>query len=185
MNNVDWFELLSLDNMVVAYRDLFSKDGEPINKQYNMYAELIYGKFFRLLNEAIHSRFGNILWKMNFETTWSFRCYKTLTSDVACISVIYDVDDCGVSDYDPLIKFIIHLDEGKLNNAYLSVISEKLLIKLGDCLEKTFEKWSASMAKYYQDLQGRFQECLSGMDLDAPMDNPERFFLTHETIELK
>jgi hypothetical protein len=51
-------------------------------------------------------------------------------------------------------------------------------------MEKTFEKWSASMAKYYQDLQGRFQECLSGMDLDAPMDNPENFFLTHETIEL-
>lgn len=184
MNDLDWFESLPLDDMVVVYGALVYEEGNPIHEQYNLYAEQIYGRFFEMLNESIRNKFRNIFQEMNLETTWRFTYDRELTSKTASMAVIYSMNENGTSDYDPLIEFIIPLDENRLNSVYLAIVFKKLAKNLEECLQRTFTNWSAAMANYYLGLHGRFQECLAGKDFDAPTDDPERFFLTHQMVIL-
>lgn len=184
MDDLSRFGQLPLESMIITYNSFSKKAGSPIDNNYELYAERIYERFFSTLNEAIRNKFQFVFEEMNLETIWFFRFEKDLTSKNASIALIYDMDDCGKSDYEPLVEFFFTLNQGKLNNAYLTVVFERISEILEERLSETFDCWSLAMAKYYQSLIGHFQECLKGEDFSSPMDNPEQFFLTHTKIVL-
>lgn len=184
MEDLSWFEQLPLENMVLAYKSSFKKIGSPFDKDYEIYAERIYERFFSTLSEAIRNKFQSVFLEMNLETSWFFKFDRDLKSKTASIALIYDMDDYGKSEFDPLIEFFITLDAGCLNNAHLTVLFERISESLEEHLTKVFDNWSSAMAGYYQSLIGHFQESLKGKDFDSPVDNPEKFFLTHTKIIL-
>lgn len=143
-----------------------------------------YVDWLELLNAAVQSRFCNVFRIMNLETTWSYEDDRDSEGKMACIAIVYDMNESGTSDYEPLIKFIIPLGRDKLNEVYLAVVFERLSRELKECLEKAFENWSIAMAEYYRNLHGHFQEFLAEEDPGTPMDDPENYFLTHEVITL-
>ena len=53
--------------------------------------------------------------------------------------------------------------------------------RLEDCLKKTYGDWMIAMHKYHWHLFGHFGEYIIA---ESPMDEPEEYFLTHETVIL-
>jgi hypothetical protein len=105
-----------------------------------------YVDWLELLNTAVQSRFRNVFRIMNLETTWSYEDDRDSEGKMAYIAIIYDMNENGASDYEPLIKFVIPLDRDKLSNVHLAVTFERLSKELKECLEKAFEDWSEAMA---------------------------------------
>lgn len=184
--NLDEFRELSLDDMVSTYQEQVNEAGSTIRARYDQYIDLIYDRFFTMLDKMIWQKYRFVFLRMHLETSWAYDYDKTLISKTTSLSILYDANhDTFESDYEPLAKFILNLNTEKLNNEYLSVIFEELSKKFDPYLEKAYEEWSKAMAEYYYQLHYHYKECRS-MDnfCDYPMDNPERYFLTHETIVL-
>lgn len=178
------FVKLSLEEMTRAYFDDTRNDGFQARRYYDEYAFAIYNKFFNAINKMVYDKYKFIFRKMNFDTYWEFDYDFCLTSKRTFFSMNYDVNDAGESDYEPLIKFVIYLDEDKLNDEYLVALFERMSEKLSECLERTFKKWSLVMAEHYSHINTHYEDCLLGLNYSDPTDDPDRYFLTHEVVVL-
>ena len=180
------FSKLTLDESVALYKEQYNKAGSPISENYRLYAEEIYDKFFSALNEMVYEKYRHIFLRMGFDTDWHFDEYdQALTIRRTSFSIIYDMDESGMSDYEPLIRFVINLNQDKLNSEYVATIFDAMSEKLAELFEKTFAKWSTAMVEYYSQVRDQYPECAKGEYYDTPMDDPESYFLTHKIVMLR
>lgn len=186
----DWFYKLSLDCKVSVYKELFDKDGSPVNADYRYYMEGIADDFLCAIDRLVHNEYKWIFHMMKLYTIWYMepdRASNVEEVEVSYQIIYFDSEDPYASEweYEPLAQFCFAFDIDRMNSACVTDIYERMAEKLGECLKRTFEKWSAAMAEYYSSLGGCYSECLKGKWSDTPMDDPEKYFLTHEVVVLK
>lgn len=106
----------------------------------------------------------------------------------------------GSLDGEPLIEFRFNLNQDKLDDAYTEELFERMDVKLNRCLKSTYGNWMIATSKYHWYLFSLFREyddtddpilsyrCAERAEADSqvenPMDNPEKYFLTHEVVIL-
>lgn len=147
---------------------------------------MLIERFLCVLEEMVKEKYGPWLREMNLVTRWKISHeeiddYVIPTRDVS-FSINFNTKSHGKnSKHEPLIEFIFAPNAEKLNEDYTKEVFYQMDMRLGDCLKKTYGDWMIAMHKYHWHIFGHFGERIVA---ESPMDEPEEYFLTHETVIL-
>lgn len=135
----------------------------------------VIGRFMTKLCCETTKRFGNIFLEINLEADWAF------DETTAEFWISYDMDECGHSDYEPLVKFA--LNRAKLTDeTYRSTVTKQINVELEKYIKATHYKYTTVMADYYLYIRDHYEENKSGKTTH-PTSDPEQF-LCHEVVYL-
>ena len=175
---------MSFEGILAEYPKVLA--GRESKRTAGWIQECLYEKFMGCLEELLDKKYGPWLKTMGLVADWLFEpeCFEdyTLKAYGASFSLILEAEFLdGFTEYDPLVEFVFDLDEDRYNEAYVRELFERMDAKLSELLRTTYGNWMIAMCKYHWELFNHFGEQI---EVDNPIMDPERYFLTHEIVVL-
>lgn len=178
-------------NVYMSFKELAAKYPQKLasredRRMARWVQECLYEKFMGQLETLVDNKYQPWMSAMNLAANWVFDAEAfdgyTLDAKGVSFSVVLETEFLdGFSEYDPLIEFVFDLDQKRFNEAYIKELFQQMDTELGELLKTTYGNWMIATCKYHWELFNHFGEQI---EVDNPIMDPERYFLTHETVAL-